>query len=69
MGNFEPGAAATYPLKKEGNGVYVFVLSGKLEAAGIPLEERDGLGIWETADIPFRFIGHSRVLLMEVPMT
>lgn len=69
MGNFEPGDSETYTLKKEGNGVYVFVLEGKLEAAGIPLNKRDGLGIWETSDIPFRFNERSRVLLMEVPMT
>ena len=69
MGDFESGVTETYALKKEGNGVYLFVLSGKLEAAGIPVESRDGLGIWETSEIPFRFTEPSRVLLMEVPMT
>lgn len=69
LGNFDQGTEASYTLKKEGNGVYVFVLEGKLEAAGTPLERRDGLGISETSDIPFRFSDRSRVLLMEVPMT
>jgi len=34
----------------------------------IPLERRDGLGIWELSEIRFKFTEHSRVLLMEVPM-
>lgn len=68
LGFFDPGVSSTYALKKEGNGVYVFVLDGKLEAAGVPLEKRDGLGAWETPEMNFGFKESSRVLLMEVPM-
>ena len=69
LGDFEGNVSSTYPLKKEGNGVYAFVLEGSWEVGGIRLEERDGLGIWETPEIPFRALEASRILLMEVPMT
>jgi redox-sensitive bicupin YhaK (pirin superfamily) len=37
----------TTSLKKEGNGVYAFILSGKVTIDGQELETRDGLGIWD----------------------
>lgn len=68
MGHFDPEAESVYTLKKKENGVYVFVLEGEVEVNDIPLEGRDGLGIWELSEIRFKFTEHSRVLLMEVPM-
>jgi redox-sensitive bicupin YhaK (pirin superfamily) len=44
LGKFE-GVTTTYSLKKEGNGVYAFILSGKVTIDG--QETRDGLGIWD----------------------
>jgi len=68
MGNFQAGATDTYQIKKEGNGVYAFVLDGEVEIDGQKLEKRDGLGIWDTASFDFKSTSNSRVLLMEVPM-
>jgi len=69
LGEFTRKVSASYPLRKEGNGVYAFVLEGEVEIAGRKLEPRDGLGIWETRDIRIHALPGSRVLLMEVPMT
>ena len=69
LGDFDADVTASYTLKKEGNGVYAFVLEGSLEAGGIRLDSRDGLGIRETSEISFRATEPSRILLMEVPMT
>ena len=68
LGNFEPNKTTSYKLKKEGNGVYVFVLDGLVEVAGQKLSKRDGFGIWNTNDFDFKSFTNSRVLLMEVPM-
>lgn len=58
-----------YKVKKEGNGVYVFVLKGDVTVDGNKLNERDGLGLTEKEG--FTIIANSQdaeVLLMEVPM-
>lgn len=69
LGKFDAGATTAYTLKKEGNGVYVFVLEGDVEVQSQPLSARDGFGLWEVDKIDFTSISASRVLLMEVPMT
>lgn len=69
LGKFDAGFSDNYNLKKEGNGVYVFVLDGNVEINGQKLEKRDGFGLWETNSFDFKAITKSRVLLMEVPMS
>lgn len=68
LGNFDTDTTTTYSLKKEGNGLYVFVLEGEIEVEGEKLEKRDGFGIWDTNSVPFTTFNGSKVLLMEVPM-
>lgn len=68
LGRFEEGKMETYQLKKEGNGVYAFVLEGEVTINGQNLSERDGFGLWETDKFEFTSNSKSRVLLMEVPM-
>ena len=58
----------TYTLKHGGNGVYVFVLDGALEAEGVPLEKRDALGITGAASVALAAKGPATVLLLEVPV-
>ncbi|WP_318309721.1 pirin family protein [Flagellimonas crocea] len=69
LGKFEAGSSDTYQIKKEGNGVYAFVLEGEVELNGQKLEKRDGYGVWETDSLDFKATSNSRVLLMEVPMS
>jgi redox-sensitive bicupin YhaK (pirin superfamily) len=64
----DKGNVQTYALKKEGNGVYLFVLSGKLTVNGQELNDRDGLGLWELSEIEILADSDAEVLLMEVPM-
>jgi len=68
LGKFDKGVTATYSLKKEGNGVYVFVLSGKITIDGQELETRDGFGIWNVNSFDIEAITHAEFLLMEIPM-
>jgi len=70
MGTFDKGFSTDYEIKKKGNGVYVFVLKGDITIDGQTLNERDGLGIWNTDKI--RITANSpdaELLLMDVPMT
>lgn len=69
LGTFDQDVKATYDLKKKGNGIYAFVLKGDFQINNIALNERDGLGIWETSAIDIRAkTQDAEILLMEVPM-
>ncbi|WP_199119830.1 pirin family protein [Pedobacter sp. ASV28] len=68
LANFDKSTSRTYTLNKKENGVYVFVLSGRLEVNGQPLAIRDGLGIWDTDSFEVKAAENAEFLLMEVPM-
>ncbi len=69
MGNLEKGCVEEYGIKRSGNGVYVFVLEGKITISGQELEKRDGFGIWDTEKFEIIASEDVKVLLMDVPMT
>lgn len=69
LGRFTKGKSDTYQIKKQGNGVYAFVLDGGIELNGELLSKRDGMGIWAADSIEVKATQNARVLLMEVPMT
>lgn len=69
MGDFDKGITQTYELKNSNNGVYVFVISGKVVVNDNTLDTRDGLGVWDTKNFTMDVIDDAKVLLMEVPMS
>jgi len=68
MGNLDKGTSIDYNCKKEGNGLYVFVIKGSVKVDGQQLEERDGLGITDFDKVTFEATEDNEILLMEVPM-
>ena len=68
MGNLDKGTSIVYNRKKEGNGLYVFVIKGSVKVDGQQLEERDGLGITDFDKVNFEATEDNEILLMEVPM-
>jgi redox-sensitive bicupin YhaK (pirin superfamily) len=69
MGLFEPNFKTNYSLKAQGNGVYAFLLSGKMRVNDIELEARDGVGLWDIDSLTIESLdAASEILLMEVPM-
>jgi len=69
LGKFDQDFSVDYSIKKEGNGLYVFVLSGQFEVDGQVVQTRDGLGIRQASDVSFKALSQgAEVLLMEVPM-
>ncbi len=68
MGKFDAGITKEYSFKKEGNGLYVFVLKGAVSVNDQALDTRDGLGIWNTDKVTITATTDAEFLLMEVPM-
>ncbi|MDX1912999.1 MAG: pirin family protein [Saprospiraceae bacterium] len=68
LADFDAGKTTTYKIKKAGNGVYAFVLSGDLTINGQALNTRDGMGIWNTDQFTIKADSKAEFLLMEVPM-
>ena len=68
MGNFDAGISTEYKIKKEGNGVYAFVLKGNVTINGQELNSRDAVGISGTDTLNIVANTDAEFLLMDVPM-
>jgi quercetin 2,3-dioxygenase len=69
LGVFDAGAEIAHALRKEGNGLYAFVIQGEAVVAGHALGERDGLGIADAAELLITETSQdAEILLIEVPM-
>lgn len=66
--NLEKGKDVTYNINKKGNIVYLFLISGSIDAAGEKLDERDGLGIEGIDEVSITAGKDSELLAIEVPM-
>ena len=68
LADFDADFEKTYTLKKEGNGLYAFVISGTIEINNQQLATRDGLGITNFETLDIKATTASKFLLMEIPM-
>lgn len=68
IGRFDQGNAVDYNINKLGNGAYIFVLKGSVKVNETLLDERDGYGIWDTANFSISASTDAEFLIMEVPM-
>lgn len=68
LGKFEKGLTENYTVKREGNGVYAFVISGSVTINGQTLETRDALGVWDTEKLEITSTSDAEILLMDIPM-
>ncbi|HZL12128.1 MAG TPA: pirin family protein [Prolixibacteraceae bacterium] len=68
MGEFEPESTVSYQLKKAGNFVYLFLISGEIQIESETLNQRDALGLEEIdTDVKLKIIKKSKILVMEIP--
>ncbi|SEJ21555.1 hypothetical protein SAMN05216327_107138 [Dyadobacter sp. SG02] len=67
LAELDKGFEIGYQLKKEGNGVYVFVIDGKLEVDAQELSTRDGYGFWPESAARIKALEKSSLLVIEVP--
>jgi len=68
LADFDKGFSKNYSINKEGNGMYVFVISGRITVDGEELETRDGLGIWDFTNLEISAMSDAKFLVMEIPM-
>ncbi len=69
MGEFDEGVTETYKIRKEGNGVYIFVIEGNIEINGTVLKDRDALGISDAELLEVKSNTKSKFLIMDIPMS
>ena len=69
MGTFDNGFKLDYAVKRKENGIYAMVVKGKFNISGNEVNERDGIGIWNTNEINIHALTQgAELLLMDVPM-
>ncbi|MBX7152911.1 pirin family protein [bacterium] len=68
LGIFDENKTPSYAMRREGNGVYLFVIEGKIEVAGEMLERRDAIGLNEVSLIDILVKEQAKILIIEVPM-
>ncbi|NJM24381.1 MAG: pirin family protein [Bacteroidia bacterium] len=68
LGTLKQGFRGDYAIRKNGNGVYAFVIDGDVTISGQALNKRDGLGVWEADKLTIEAGTDAEVLLIEVPM-
>lgn len=68
MGKLDNGTTLTYDVKREGNGVYAFLIEGDVTINDVVLNRRDGLGLSGEKHLTITANSNAELLLMEVPM-
>ncbi|MEP6737677.1 MAG: pirin family protein [Chryseolinea sp.] len=68
LGYYEAGNALDYALNPVNKGVYIFLVSGRIEANGVALEARDGVGFWDEKGIKISTVEKSRFVIIEAPI-
>ncbi|MEI8049115.1 MAG: pirin family protein [Bacteroidota bacterium] len=62
------GGSVSYNVSIPGNGVFVFVIDGKISVHENALTSRDAIAISDTESIQIQSVNDSRLLFIEVPM-
>ena len=65
----EEGKSITHQLKDTNNGVYIFLIDGKINTEGNELDKRDAIGINDTSEVEIVAQQNSDILLYELPMS
>lgn len=66
--HYESNIKEKYILNDSTNGVYIFLISGKLEVNNNLLEERDAYAVYDFDSLNIETLEESKYLLMEIPM-
>jgi redox-sensitive bicupin YhaK (pirin superfamily) len=66
--DLEKDKSLNYNIHTKGNGVYLFLIEGKITIDNESLSRRDGIGIWDTEEFSITANENSKILLIEVPM-
>ncbi len=69
LSELEKGTEVKHSVKLPSNGIYIFVLNGKITINGETLESRDALGISGTDLVNIKAESDAEFLVMDLPMT
>jgi redox-sensitive bicupin YhaK (pirin superfamily) len=58
----------SYKIHNSNNGVYIFLLQGKVKVGEDILASRDAIGIWDANSVEIASLEESSLLFIEVPM-
>ena len=67
-GSFSTGRILTYERKLPDNGIYLFIIAGKVTVEGHLLGQRDGVGVTHRDSIQLTVEAAADLLLIDVPM-
>lgn len=68
VAHLDAGKQVLYQTKRDGNGVYVFVVSGTVEVAATRLQQRDAAGITDATSTTIQAVTDCYVVIIDVPM-
>ena len=69
LGKIHKDHKVNYQIKKKGNGVFCFLLSGEMNIKDNSIVNRDAIGIWDIDSIDIISLSDdSEILVMDVPM-
>lgn len=68
LGNFSKDLEFTYDLKKQGNGIFLFVIEGSVVADDMALNKRDSLAITDAERLNLIATDNTELLVIDVPM-
>ena len=64
----EKGKSIIYNIKYKGNGLYIFLIDGEIQAAFEKISRRDAIGLWDTDEVELKANKNSFILFVEIPM-
>ncbi len=68
IGKLVKGTETEYSIKKNDNGIYIFIIEGDTNVEGLNLNKRDGIGISGTDKIKIKVINDCELLVLDIPM-
>jgi len=68
LSDLDEGKTVEYKINTNGNGLYIFVIDGKIQIDDETLDKKDGMGIEEIKSISVKALFDSKVLFIEIPM-
>lgn len=68
MGEFDTDATISYALHNPNNGAYIMLIEGAIQIGDQVLQQKDAIGISNTAQIEVKIQQKAKILVIEVPM-
>jgi redox-sensitive bicupin YhaK (pirin superfamily) len=67
IGHLSKGSKLSHKLEFRGNGIYAFIMEGKVKVNETELSSRDAIGFFDLKQIEIESVEDSKLLLIEIP--